>query len=112
MVNLPYHNEDVKKFSTQIFTAVMGNPGNTKVPHFPSFFISCQVWPKDISQTFWYFATKFWKIKSKILLSATISSKWEKWVMHSVARWLSPKPATSRHEKLLDPAKNHIIHFS
>jgi len=27
MVNLPYHNEDVKNFSTQIFTAVIGNRG-------------------------------------------------------------------------------------
>ena len=25
MVNLPYHNEYVENFSTQIFTAVMGN---------------------------------------------------------------------------------------
>jgi len=29
----------------------------------------------------------------------------------SVARWLSPKPAKSRHEKLLDPAKNHVTIF-
>jgi len=29
----------------------------------------------------------------------------------SVARWLSPKPAKSRHEKLLDPAKNHVTNF-
>ena len=29
----------------------------------------------------------------------------------SVARWLSPKPAKSRHEKLLDPAKNHVKNF-
>jgi len=28
MVNLPYHNEYVKIFSTQIFTAVMGNRGD------------------------------------------------------------------------------------
>jgi len=27
---------------------------------------------------------------------------------NSVARWLSPKPARSYHEKLLDPAKNHV----
>jgi len=29
----------------------------------------------------------------------------------SVARWLSPKPAKSCHEKLLDPAKNHVTKF-
>jgi len=29
----------------------------------------------------------------------------------SVARWLSPKPAESCHEKLLDPAKNHVTKF-
>jgi len=29
----------------------------------------------------------------------------------SVARWLSPKPARSYHEKLLDPAKNHVTNF-
>jgi len=29
----------------------------------------------------------------------------------SVARWLSPKPAKSRHEKLLDPAKKHVTNF-
>jgi len=29
----------------------------------------------------------------------------------SVARWLSPKPAKLRHEKLLDPAKNHVKNF-
>jgi len=28
MVNLPYHNEDMKKFSTQVFTVVMGNRGD------------------------------------------------------------------------------------
>jgi len=34
MVNLPYNNEDVKKFSTQIFTVVMGNRGNKGTPLF------------------------------------------------------------------------------
>jgi len=34
MVNLTYHNEDVKKFSTQIFTAVMGNRGDEGTPLF------------------------------------------------------------------------------
>jgi len=29
----------------------------------------------------------------------------------SVARWLSPKPAISRHEKMLDPAKNKVTNF-
>jgi len=29
MVNLPYHNKYVKIFSMQIFTAVIGNQGNT-----------------------------------------------------------------------------------
>ena len=29
----------------------------------------------------------------------------------SVARWLSRKPAKSRHEKLLDPAKNRVTNF-
>jgi len=29
----------------------------------------------------------------------------------SVARWFSPKPAKSRHEKLLDPAENHVTNF-
>jgi len=29
----------------------------------------------------------------------------------SIARWLSPKPAKSRHEKLLDPAKNKVTNF-
>jgi len=32
MVNLPYHNECVKSFSMQIFTAVMGNLGNKGTP--------------------------------------------------------------------------------
>jgi len=33
--------------------------------------------------------------------------------MVSVARWLSPKPAKSRHEKLLllDPAPTHVTNF-
>jgi len=34
MVNLPHHNEYVKKFSTQIFTAVMGNRGDKGTPLF------------------------------------------------------------------------------
>ena len=29
----------------------------------------------------------------------------------SIARWFSPKPARSCHEKLLDPAKNHVTNF-
>ena len=29
----------------------------------------------------------------------------------SVARWLSPKPAKSGHEKLLDPSKKHVTKF-
>jgi len=29
----------------------------------------------------------------------------------SVARWLSPKPAKSYLEKLVDPAKNHVTNF-
>jgi len=32
-------------------------------------------------------------------------------MMSSVARWLSPKPAKSYHEKLLDPSKNHVTNF-
>jgi len=32
MVNLLYYNEYVKKFSTQIFTAVMGNRGDKGTP--------------------------------------------------------------------------------
>jgi len=32
MVNLRYHNEYVKIFSTEIFTAVMGNRGNKGFP--------------------------------------------------------------------------------
>jgi len=31
--------------------------------------------------------------------------------MPTVARWLSLKPAKSRHEKLLDPSKNHVTNF-
>jgi len=31
-----------------------------------------------------------------------------KLIVHSVARWLSPKPAKSCHEKLLDPAKKNM----
>jgi len=34
MVNLPYHNDHVKNFSMQIFTAVMGNRGNKGIPLF------------------------------------------------------------------------------
>jgi len=34
MVNLPYHNEYVKFFSMQIFTAFMGNRGNKSIPLF------------------------------------------------------------------------------
>jgi len=34
MVNLPYHNEYVKKFSTQILTAVMGNRSDKAAPLF------------------------------------------------------------------------------
>jgi len=34
MVNLPYHNEYLKIFSTQIFTAVMGNQGDKGTPLF------------------------------------------------------------------------------
>jgi len=34
MVNLPYHNQYVKNFSTQIFTAVMGNRGDKGTPLF------------------------------------------------------------------------------
>jgi len=30
---------------------------------------------------------------------------------YNVARWLSPKPAKSHHEKLLDPAKNPVTNF-
>ena len=29
----------------------------------------------------------------------------------NVARWLSPEPVKSHHEKLLDPAKNHVKNF-
>jgi len=29
----------------------------------------------------------------------------------SVSRWLSTKPARLYHEKLLDPAKNHVTNF-
>jgi len=32
MVNLPYHNEHVNIFSTQISTAVTGNPGDKGTP--------------------------------------------------------------------------------
>jgi len=32
-------------------------------------------------------------------------------VRGSVARWLPPKPAKPRHEKLLDPARNHVTNF-
>jgi len=32
MVNVPYHNEYVKIFSTQIFTGVMGNRGDKGTP--------------------------------------------------------------------------------
>jgi len=34
-----------------------------------------------------------------------------KWLDYSVARWLSPKPVKSCHEKLLNPAKNHVTNF-
>jgi len=34
MVNLSYHNEYVKKISTQIFTAVMGNRDDKGTPLF------------------------------------------------------------------------------
>jgi len=34
MVNLPYHNEYVKNFSTPIFTVVMGNRGDKGTPLF------------------------------------------------------------------------------
>jgi len=34
MVNLPYNNEDMKIFPTQIFTAVMGNRGDKGTPLF------------------------------------------------------------------------------
>jgi len=34
MVNLSYHNEYVKIFSTQIFAAVMGNRGDKYTPLF------------------------------------------------------------------------------
>jgi len=34
MENLPYHNEDVTKFSIQIFTAVMGNCDDRGTPLF------------------------------------------------------------------------------
>jgi len=29
----------------------------------------------------------------------------------SVARWLATRPAKSRHQKLLDPAKKHVTNF-
>jgi len=34
MVNLPYHNQYVKKFSKQIFTAAMGDRGDKCTPLF------------------------------------------------------------------------------
>jgi len=34
MVYVPYHNEYVKSFSTQIFTGVMGNQGDKGTPLF------------------------------------------------------------------------------
>jgi len=34
MVSLPYHNEYVKNFSVQIFTAVMGDQGDSDTPLF------------------------------------------------------------------------------
>ena len=68
MVNLPYHNEYAKIFSTQIFTAVMGNRGDKGT------FISCQVWPK-ISHKPFDFAIKFFKVKDNFI--SNNSSKYE-----------------------------------
>jgi len=51
MVDLPYHNEYVKKFTTQIFTASMGNRSD-EVPHFSSFFYFVPSLAQDISQNF------------------------------------------------------------
>jgi len=34
MANVPYHDEYLEIFSTQIFTAVMGNRGDKGIPFF------------------------------------------------------------------------------
>ena len=74
MVNLPYHNEYVKNFSTPIFTAVMGNRGDKGTPLF-QFFHFVPSLAQDISQTFLYFAIKFSKVKDNFI--SNNSSKYE-----------------------------------
>jgi len=66
MENLPYHNNYVKKFSTQIFTAVMGNRGDKDTPLF-KFFHFVPSLAQDILQTFWYFAIEFSKVKDNFI---------------------------------------------
>jgi len=49
MVNLSYHNEYEKKFSTQIFTAVMVTKA-TKVSHFSSFSFRSKFGPRYLTK--------------------------------------------------------------
>jgi len=59
MVNLPYHNEYVKIFSMQIFTAVMGNQGNKGIPNFLVFSFCATFGPRYF--TFWVKFQENWR---------------------------------------------------
>ena len=75
MVNLSYHNEYVKIFSMQTFTAVMGNQGNKGTPLF-YFFHFVPSLAQDISQTFWYFAIKFSKVEDNCISNNSSEYEW------------------------------------
>jgi len=45
------------------------------------------------------------------LPTQTLKPDYSTGLTNSVARWLSPKPAKSYQEKLLDSAKSHVTNF-
>jgi len=61
VANLPYHNEDVKKFNEN-FQCGHVYPRRQRYPTFLVFHFVPSL-AQDISQTFWYFAIKFSKVK-------------------------------------------------
>jgi len=67
MINLPYHNEHVKNFSTQIFTAVMGNRGDKGLqPTFLVFSFRAKFGPRYLTNLL-IFAIKFSKVKGNFI---------------------------------------------
>jgi len=86
MVNLPYHNEYVKFFQCK-FSLRSWVTEATKVPHFSSFLISCQVRPKISHKPFDNFAIKFSKVKDNFISNNSSTYEWKISRNKTVARF-------------------------